>query len=174
MNKRIKAAIVATKGYIPGYFENTCKKHMKHGAGSIYEDIETVEQMEAALLDADWVPATHPDVMPGCTAFKTTSIKSGRYGLVEIDSLPDDVSLVASDPKGTGCVSMTVKGTRGEKTDETWIILGNEDGHEVVFTFHPGKPVRPSVVTVVDCPDGKALSKSEAINLGFKLAQVVG
>ena len=38
---------------------------------------------------------------------------------------------------------------------------------DVVFTFHPGEPVRPSEVETKDIPDGARLSKEQAKELGF-------
>lgn len=68
---------------------------------------------------------------------------------------------------------MTVSGEKGPATEETWLIIGKEEGTDVVFTFHPGEPVRPSVVEVKDCPDGTKLTKDQAIALGFDLAKIV-
>ena len=173
MNNIIQHAINETKQVIPGYFENTCKMRLSGGTGSCYDKIMSIEDMELALMEADWQEATHPDVMLGCKAYKTTDIKSGRFGLVAIADLPDDAIIIASDPKGTGRVSMTVTGVKREEVEVTWIILGDENGHQVVFTFHPGEPVRPSMLTVSDCPDGKVLTKKEAMALGFDLAKVI-
>lgn len=166
-------AVDNTKKFVPGYFENTCRMRLAGGVGSCYDDIETIEAMEQAIRQANWEETTHPDVAPDCKAYKTTDIKSGRFGLVRIADLSDDTVIVASDPKATGRVAMTVNGLRGEEVEETWLIIGNEDGHQVVFTFHPGEPVRPSMLTVSDCSDGKKLSKAEATRLGFDLAKII-
>lgn len=172
----INAAIDETKALLGEYFANTCKQRLFNGAGSRYETIEGVDEMESYLRLAAWVPAEHPDVIPGCTAYRTTGIPGGRFGLVRIADLPDDVKIVASDPKGTGKVSMTVTGQQGPKVSETWLILGPEevDGEirQVVYTFHPGEPIRPSMLEVKDCPDGTVLTKAEALALGFELAKV--
>lgn len=173
MNATVIAAISTTKVFFKEYFERTCTQRLAGGAGSIFEDINTVEEMEEALRTADWSETMHPDVMPGCKAYKTTDIKGGRLGLVKIEDLPENVEIIASDPKGTGKVSMTVHGELGPAAEETWLITGDEEGHEIVFTFHPGEPVRPSILEVKDCPDGTVLSKEEAINLGFNLAKIV-
>lgn len=173
-NATVNAAIDATKQYLGDYFENTCKQRLVGGAGSIFDGIASVEEMERELRAADWETASHPSVLAGCSAYKTTSITRGHYGLVAIAELPDDVVLTACDPKGTGTVSMTVSGTIGPETPETWLIVGDEGGHDVVYTFHPGKPVRPSLVTVDDVPDGAKLSKADALKLGFELAKIVG
>ena len=68
---------------------------------------------------------------------------------------------------------MTVSGEKGPEVEDTWLIVGKEDGVDVVFTFHPGEPVRPSVVEAKDCPDGTKLTKEQALNLGFDLAKIV-
>ena len=169
----IATMIDNTKEYVPGYFENTCKMRLSGGVGSCFDDIDSIEAMEQAIRQATWEKATHPDVIPGCTAYKTTDIKSGRFGLIAIADLPDDAEITASDPKNTGRVSMTVSGIKGAEVKETWLIIGDEDSHQVIFTFHPGEPVRPSTLTVSDCPNGKKLSKKEAIELGFDLAKIV-
>lgn len=132
----------------------------------------TPEEMEKALKAADWIEAEHPDVMPGCKAFKTTDIKGGHFGLLKIADLPEDAEITAFDPKGTGKVSMVVSGQSGPLVAETWLIIGDEEGHDVVFTFHPGEPVRPSVLDISDCPNGTKLTKAEALGLGFDFAKV--
>lgn len=111
--------------------------------------------------------------MPGCTAFVTKDIKGGRFGLAKITELPDDALIIASDPKNTGKVSMTVSGIRGQSVEATWLIIGKEDGRDVVFTFHPGEPIRPSLVSVSDCQNGKKFSKGAALELGFDLAKII-
>ena len=52
----------------------------------------------------------------------------------------------------------------------TNVILGKENingkDEDVVFTFHPGEPVKPSEVETQEIPDGTRLSKEEAKKLG--------
>lgn len=164
-------AISNTKKLVPGYFENTCKNRLSGGVGSIYDQFDSVEELEKALLEADWTETTHPDVMVGCRVFKTNL--EGRFGLVKISDLPDDTQLIADDSKHTGKVAMTVKGVRGKIVPETYLIIGKEDGVDVVFTFHPGEPVRPSIVEVSKLSHGSIVSKSEARNLEFDYAKIV-
>lgn len=171
-NNIVISAIEATKKYLGEYFINTCRQRLAGGLGSIYEGINTPEEMEEALKAANWVEAEHPDVIPGCKAYKTTDIKGGHFGLLKIADLPEDTAIYACDPKGTGKVSMIVSGIQGPSVDETWLIIGDEEGHDVVFTFHPGEPVRPSVLEVSDCPNGTKLTKAEALSLGFDFAKV--
>ena len=169
----VRSALANSQAYLSEYFENTCKQRLADGTGSVYDNIEEVDDMEEALYAAHWKKAEHPDVIPGCQAYKTKDIKGGHLGLLKIAELPDDATITASDPKGTGKVSMTVTGEKGSEVEETWLIVGDEDGHDVVYTFHPGEPVRPSIVEVKDCPDGTKLTKEQAIELGFDLAKIV-
>lgn len=175
-NQIVNAAIDATKAYLGDYFENTCCQRLAGGAGSCFSGVKTVEEMEHLLREANWDKAEHPDVIPGCQAYVTSDLSGGRFGLVRIAELPEDTTLVASDPKSTGRVSMTVRGLLGPEVKETWLIIGKEDvggvARDVVYTFHPGEPVRPSLVEVKDCPDGTSLTKAQALALGFELAKV--
>lgn len=171
--REVEIALRNTRDTLKEYFENTCKQRLENGAGSVYDGIKTTAEMKKALFGAFWKKAEHPDVMPGCQAYVTKDIKGGHLGLLKIADLPDNVIITASDPKGTGKVSMTVSGEKGPEVEDTWLIVGKEDGVDVVFTFHPGEPVRPSVVEVKDCPDGTKLTKEQALNLGFDLAKIV-
>ena len=164
-------AISNTKKLVPGYFENTCKNRLSGGVGSIYDQFNSARELEKALLEANWTETTHPDVMAGCRVFKTNL--EGRFGLVKISDLSNDTQLIADDSKHTGKVAMTVKGVRGQIVPETYLIIGKEDGVDVVFTFHPGEPVRPSIVEVSTLSHGSIVSKSEARNLGFDYAKIV-
>ena len=169
----VRSALANTQRYLSDYFKNTCKQRLANGVGSVYDGIEEVDDMERALYGAHWKKAEHPDVIPGCQAYVTKDIKGGHLGLLEIANLPDDATIIASDPKGTGKVSMTITGEKGLEVEETWLIVGEEDGRDVVYTFHPGEPVRPSIVEVKDCPDGTKLTKEQATALGFDLAKIV-
>lgn len=53
MNKLVNKAIDNTKKYLDGYFESTCRQRLAGGAGSVYDGIGSVEEMEKALRLAD-------------------------------------------------------------------------------------------------------------------------
>lgn len=137
-------------------------------AGSSY-DIGSPEELYEELISQEWIETTHPEVMEGCRVFKSSL--AGLEGILDLDNLPDDVELYAIDPKGTGKVGVGAGEVTKNNVKETYLIVGKEniDGQEedVVFTFHPGEPVRPSQVETKDIPDGKKLTKEEAKNLGF-------
>ena len=172
MNNIISSAISNTRELVPGYFEKTCTQRLSNGTGSIFESIHSVEEMEQALLSAEWIPAEHECVAPGCRAFKTTSIKSGLYGMVKVADQPDDTIFMIEDQKNTGKVSLVMKGNHRIPAEETWIILGPEQDKEVVYTFHPGEPIPRATTSTETLPVSTELTKAQAMELGFNLAKV--
>ena len=170
MQERIQKAIETTRRVIPGYFEKTVAQRAEFGepAGSIIEGVTPVE-LEASLAVANWEPYSHPQVMAGCEAFKASI--PGRLGVVSLNDLPVDTSVTLDDRKKTGKVSAVVKGVRGLKVDYTILILGQEQGEEVVFTFHPGDPIRASQVNV-EGMHGKVVTPAEAIAMGLETAKI--
>ena len=52
------------------------------------------------------------------------------------------------------------------------LILGKEKGEEVVFTFHPGEPVRPTQLPAVPELVGKTVTMETAFLLGFEYVKV--
>lgn len=168
---RVKSAITNIKAAMPDYWASCLNKRLG-GGGGCYQQFDSPEELETALMAADWEQAEHPDVMPGCTAFKTPL--RGMYGLVELERLPADAAVFFEDFKGVGEYSPTVKAARESEAEETWIILGFEEGieGEIAFTFHPGEPVRPSQTKASDVELGRAYTPAEAMAMGFDFAQV--
>lgn len=170
---RISKAVAETRRQIPGYFESTLAMHAgisEKAMGSIVEGV-TPEQLERVLLTAEWEEYSHPSVMAGSVAFKASI--SGRLGVVELRSLPSDTVVVLEDPKETGQVSAVIKGVRGPEVDFTVLILGVEPGEiqEIVWTFHPGDPIRASQVSAEGL-HGKTVSVQEALGMGLEFAKV--
>ena len=168
---RIALAVKAIKELDSGYWEKTLQQRLSTGAGSIVLGYDSVEELEKAILTADWVEYTHPALMEGCVAFSTQNL-TGLLGVVELASLPPETVVTLDDRKNTGKVSAVVKGVRGEKVDYTVIILGVEDGNEVVFTLHPGDPVYPSKVPAEGL-DGKQVTVNQAISMGLTTVKIV-
>ncbi len=140
----------------------------KNNAGSSYK-VNSKEELYEKLISQEWTETSHPDVMPGCRVFKSNL--AGLEGILDLDDLPDDVELYAIDPKGTGKIGMGAGNIEKKPVEETYLIVGKEqiDGKEtdVVFTFHPGEPVRPSEIETKEIPDGTKLTREEAEQLGF-------
>ena len=168
---KINKYIENTKKVIPGYWESTCRQRLAGGAGSCYPQFASIEAIENAITSADWEETHHPDVMPGCRVFKAQL--PGLFGLVDISTLPKSTVFTADDRKGTGKISLTVHGVPAVKVETTYLIVGDEQGQQVVFTFHPGEPVQPSQVTTHQYKHGEKITMKKALKLGFKWAKLV-
>ncbi len=169
--QRIQKAIVTTKATLGDYWGNTVAQRLPSGAGSVVIGYETPEALETALIAAVWEPYAHPALMAGTTAFKAPI--AGRLGLVDLSTLPADTAVTLDDRKNTGTVSGTVKGVHGDEVDFTVLIVGDEDGHEVVYTFHPGEPVAPSKVVASAGLHGSTVTAAQAIAMGLGMAKIV-
>jgi hypothetical protein len=174
MNTSVSEVIATTRSAIPDYWESTLAQRAElsgKAAGSVYEGVDTT-QLEQMLLAADWEPYSHPAVMQGCEAFRASI--PGKLGLVKLQSLAPDTRVVFRDPKKTGQVSAVVEGVRSESADFTVIIIGDDEGKKVVYTFHPGDPVAPSEVMGASpgITDGTAGSVAQALEMGLVYAKV--
>jgi hypothetical protein len=123
-----------------------------------------------ALQSAAWEPYTHPAITAGCTAFRAPM--AGRVGIVALASLPADTTVVLADAKRTGYVEATVPGAATTPVDFAIIILGEDEGREIVFTFHPGEPVAPSTLPA-SMFKGARMTAAEAMDHGLTHAKVV-
>ena len=166
---RVQAAIRATdRSYLQRQLE------MRSGLsdqaqGSVVLEV-TPSQLEQILLEAEWQPYTHPELLPGCVAFSAAI--PGQLGLKNLHALDPKTPVRLEDPKNTGKVSAVVQGVLGEKVDFFVIILGPDaKNSEVIWTFHPGAPIRPSLVDAHGLT-GKTVSARDAIEMGFDLAKV--
>ena len=145
-NSVVQKAITAIAEVDAKYWSKTLAQRVDgpEAAGSVVVGISSAASLEELLLKTDWEEYSHPDVMAECQAFK--AMIPGRLGVTPLAALPKDTVVTLDDRKGTGKVSCTVKGIRGQQVDFTVLIVGTEDGREVCFTFHPGDPVRPSQI----------------------------
>lgn len=176
---RIQEAIKNTKVVAPGYYEATCaQRSPKTGCGSVVTDFRGQKVYDGIghLTFGDawegWEEyPSCPNLMPGCAAFINRDI-GGELGIVPLSSLSPDTRIVLDDSKGTGFISATVKGQRGKHVDFVVAILGEEQGKEVLFTFHPGDPCIPSSVKAEGL-HGKAVTAKEAMELGLETAKIV-
>lgn len=139
-------------------------------AGSSYD--MSADELRKAILTAHWTETTHPNVAEDCKVFTTTDIPKGRYGIRNIEDFPDDTIFYAIDRKDTGFVGIGVPAKNvSPYVDETYLIIGQEEIEGkmewVVFTFHAGEPLKKSKTSTKEIPDGKKLTKQEALSLGF-------
>jgi hypothetical protein len=172
---RIAQAIDATRRieHPRDYWVNTLKQRVQGlgAAGSVVVGVENVDELEKALEVAVWEKYSHPAVMAGTEAFITKDIR-GQLGVIDLVDLPGDAVVRLDDRKNTGKVSAVVSGVWGQDVDFTVLILGLEQGEEVVFTFHPGDPVNPSKVQATPGLHGKTVTVKEALEMGLETAKI--
>lgn len=172
LRERVRGAINNTKSIQQpsGYWENMVKSRaMDTATGSYYAlDPEAVERL---LFNAFWEEYSHEAIGEGCIGLQSYLI--GFENIVPVESLDPSTVGVLMDPKGTGTMEFQVQGTTGQFTDLTVMILGQHEGMEVIFTFHPGAPVRPSTVPTDPDKVGKPITVKEALEMGLTNAKIV-
>lgn len=142
-------AIQATLEVVPGYFESHCSGRSASGDGSTVwrwgKPCPDATAVLDTILDTGWFEYPEcPALLPGCKAFKAAI--PGTIDLRKVSDLADDTPVRWVDA-GHGYQYPTVAGTEGEYVDYTTLIVGPEAGREVVYTFHPGAPIRPSQIS---------------------------
>ena len=143
------AAIANTVNGIPGYFEGHCAGRSATGDGSTVwrwgKACPDAAAVLDALLDVIWMKYDGcPNLIPGCKAYKAAI--PGTIDLRQVSDLADDTLVRWVNP-GHGYQYPTVEGVEGEYTDFTTLIVGPEAGRTVVYTFHPGNPIKPSQIS---------------------------
>ena len=141
-------AIQATLEVVPGYFESHCSGRSASGDGSTVwrwgKPCPDATAVLDTILDTGWFEYPEcPNLMAGCRAFKAAI--PGTIDLRQVSDLADDTPVRWVDP-GHGYQYPTIVGDAGDYVDYTTLIVGPEAGREVVYTFHPGAPIRPAQV----------------------------
>ncbi len=174
---RVRAAIRFT----PGKYLRQCLRQRvqgPHASGSVFTAPAHENELLHMLCGAEWKPYIHKDVLPGCTAFEAPL--EGRTGVVSLDHFaPSKRIITLADPKGTGDLSAHVPSAEVGTLEHAFfsvIILGpnkeEPEEPEMVWTFHPGAPVRPSMTKVTPGVVSELVTVSEARDRGFQLAKV--
>lgn len=167
MKTQATQAILAMAKADPAYWQETLRSRCVDGTGS-RTHYATPETLQAALLDAEWQPYTHPDLGADVVAFCTDI-----PGMVGVEPINPAHFYTLQDPKGTGRVSAVRAYPERDLTDEadfTVLICGTEEGELRAFTFHPGEPIRPSACTAP--PSDRWLSGKTCINMGLTHAKI--
>ena len=169
---RVRAALATLREMAPGYYDSMFAQRAElsgQAAGSIYPGA-TVAELQERIAAAEWEPYEHPSITSGARAFQTRL--PGLVGICDLAALPPETLVTLTDPKGTGFVEATVPGRRGAECDFTVIIVGADEGRELVFTFFPGSPVPPSRVQA-EGRAGTSISAREALALGLVYGKIV-
>ena len=169
--REVSRALKNTDEVLPGYLTPHLATHCgEDAAGSIFVDSETFEPLASGELarqmlgELEYAPLT-PDpawAIPGCRYYTgiTRCQGSGILGRVGVTSLAtladeDEIELVpvhgAEDKLEVHYIDIT--GTTGALTGEVTVVVGPEQGREVVYTAFPGDPTAPSTLGASEFPE---------------------
>jgi hypothetical protein len=179
INNYVIKAILNTKENSPDYFIACLKQRLADGQGST-TDFKTVEELEKALLAADWEKFEHPNIAENCLGFITKSF-GGHMGMIPLEKLDKDAVCGLTDIKGTGTLSLVYYSDEIDRYDVDYnvLIVGNDGFGPCMFTFHPGEPLKPSTLSSdgsneFSLCEGDVLTAEEAMEkFGFKHAKLI-
>tara|TARA_Y100000287_G_C14218877_1_gene355084 strand:+ start:928 stop:1617 length:690 start_codon:yes stop_codon:yes gene_type:complete len=143
--------------------------------GSVFKEKQTLE----SLMKAEWLDYSHPNIAPPATGAFITQIP-GTLGLIELASL-DPATPISMEPGSKGnkpYVTVLVEKedapVEATEVEHTILIVGPfQDKEEIVYTFHPGDPIRPSSMRPSEATDN-AKTAADAIALGFDYGKIKG
>jgi len=102
----------------------------------------------------DWREESPPDAvkMEGCRYFRlaheafTRAFPGASLGAVAFCDLPEDLRARVEVAEGAHGPELRIhQGIVGRLVEpfEAWLIIGDHEGHQVIFTAHPGLPLAP-------------------------------
>jgi hypothetical protein len=138
--------------------------------GSAYD--LSAEDLKDAVMNANWIKTTHPNVKPELDLYVTEDIPYGRTGIMDINLLPDNTEFYATNAKTLGYIGMGAANVSKIPDSRTYMIVGTEyiNGIEqkVTYTFHPGEPIDPSTTKEnLELYEGRKMTKKEVMDYGF-------
>jgi len=178
---QIRDIIQNTRRSLTSYWKKTLEQRLVNGAGSRF-NIASAEELERLLLELDWLEYNHPSIKAPARGYKASlppSVKAW-LGVVRLDSLDSETRVKLDDRKGTSKVSALVEqsSVNAELLEVDYVVLlvgphPEDPGLEVVWTFHPGPPIRPSEVPASSELVNKVITAREALELGLEWAKLV-
>ena len=166
--REVSRALAATDEVLPGYLVRHLATHAGPTAvGSVFYGDEPCEpapdgefvrrllgELEYREVQAD--PAW---AMPGCRYFRGTEpldLPIGREGVVPLTALEPDAELELVPVHGDE-QRLEVRGeglqALAKETDHVTVVVGPEQGRQVVYTAFPGDPTRPSEIMAAWFPE---------------------
>lgn len=152
------------------------------------------DQTAGSLKSANWRAYSHDEIRPPAKGYVADI--PGTVGMVNLNTLPPDMIITASDPKGTHgtegggySVEVPLDPSKLPQTPETTAIIGPDKNKEdplILYTIFPGKPFKGVIVGTHDLSPIKAknpekfdtstgsfqLTVQEALDQGFKYGKV--
>lgn len=165
--ERIQQAVRNIKTMLPTYWDATVRSRTPGSSNGSVFDFEDVERVLFEDRIGDWeVYENCPNLLSGCTAYILRDVP-GHLGIVDLEGLDETTVLDVIDNKKTGMAKCIVSGALGPKTNMATLILGEDQGQEVAFTFHPGEPVKPDEIPVEKLGGRTSITVAEAVDFGF-------
>lgn len=177
INNYVIKAILNTKENSPDYFIACLKQRLADGQGST-TDFKTVEELEKALLAADWEKFEHPNIAENCLGFITKSF-GGYMGMIPLEYLSNQLICRLDDIKGIGKLSLTCYADSDRyPVDYNVLIIGDDGFGPCMFTFHPGEPLKPSTLSSdgnneFGLKEGDTINVAQAKKFGFKYVKLL-
>jgi hypothetical protein len=176
------------------HYYKVLKEQTRRNNGSSYDENarqvnrKLYRQLHRELISANWCSYGHPDIPHGQWAFYAEI--AGCSVRIALEQLPPATPVYLLDRQGDGEWTLFAN-TVGPQAFCTVLIIGRQDGREVIIDFHAGEPFAPELLSnadldgmdtlgsellqrVQDTERGKRidLSLDEAIQLGFLWAKI--
>ena len=180
--REVSRALRSTEEVLPGYLVSHLGTHCgEDAAGSIfidpdsargYEPLESGELARQMLGELEYQRLV-PDkawAIPGCRYYTGISRLPGsgilgRVGVVSLSQLKDEDEIelvpVHGDPSRLEVHYLDLAGTSGALTGEVTVVIGPEQGREVVYTAFPGLPTAPSTIGAAEFPEQREMTAGE-------------
>ena len=180
--REVSRALKSTDEVLPGYLTTHLGTHCgEDAAGSVfvdpdskrgYEPLESGERARQLLGELEYQRLTPNPAwaIPGCRYYTGISRLPGsgilgRVGVVPLSQLKDEdeVELVPvhGDADRLEVHYLDLAGTSGALTGEVTVVIGPEQGREVVYTAFPGLPTAPSTIGAAEFPEQREMTAGE-------------
>ena len=189
--REVSRALKSTDEVLPGYLTPHLGTHCgEDAAGSIFVGSETFEPLASGELARQMLGELEyqrlvPDeawAIPGCRYYTgITRLPGsgilGRVGVVPLTRLEDEdeVTLVPvhGDADRLEVHYLDLARTSGALTGEITVVVGPEQGREVVYTAFPGLPTAPSTIGAAEFPEREMTAGELRARLGADRAAAV-
>ena len=192
--REVSRALRSTDEVLPGYLTQHLGTHCgEDAAGSIfvspdstrgYEPLESGELARQMLGELEYQRLTPNPAwaIPGCRYYTgiTRCPGSGILGRVGVTSLSaladeDEIELVPvhGDPSRLEVHYLDFAGTAGALIGHVTVVIGPEQGKEVVYTAFPGDPTAPSTLVASEFPEREMTAGELRSRLGAARAATV-
>jgi hypothetical protein len=152
------------------------------------------DQSASSLKSANWKPYSHKDIIPPAKGYVADI--PGTVGMIGLNTLPPDMIITASDPKGTHgtkgggySVEVPLDPSKLPQASQTTAIIGpgqNKEDPLALWTIFPGTPFEGVIVGTHELSPIQAknpekfdtstgsfqLTVQEALDQGFKYGKV--